>query len=49
MSKLPITNAMIAKQGQEVKALLLEKDKKKPFLTPQERKTLNVSDEMVLY
>ena len=43
MSKLPITNAMIAKQGQEVKALLLEKDAKKPFLTAQERKTLNVS------
>jgi transposase-like protein len=42
MSKLPITNAMIAKQGQEVKALLLEKDAKKPFLTAQERKTLNV-------
>ncbi|CAB9502143.1 Jerky protein homolog-like [Seminavis robusta] len=40
-SKLPITNAMIAKQGQEIKALLLEKDAKKPFLTAQERKTLN--------
>jgi len=44
MSKLPITNAMIAKHGQEVKALLLEKDANKPFLTAQERKTLNVSD-----
>jgi hypothetical protein len=43
MSKLPITNAMIAKQGQEVKGLLLEKDAKKPFLTAQERKTMNVS------
>jgi hypothetical protein len=43
MSKLPITNSMIAKQGQQVKALLLEKDAKKPFLTAQERKTMNVS------
>jgi hypothetical protein len=34
---------MIAKQGQQVKALLLEKDAKKPFLTAQERKTMNVS------
>ena len=45
MSKLPITNAMIAKQGQEVKGILLEKDRKHPFLTAQERKTLNVSRE----
>ena len=47
MSKLPITNAMIAKQGQEVKSLLLEKDAKKPFLTPQERKTMNVSPKTI--
>lgn len=45
MSKLPITNAMIAKQGQEVKGILLEKDRENAFLAAQERKTLNVSRE----